>query len=217
MTAAAQSRLKRAFDVTVAAVGLVATAPVMAGCAVAIRATMGSPVLFRQPRGGYRGSTFDIVKFRTMSLPRPGESELLTDGIRLTPVGKFLRRLSLDELPQLWNVLRGDMSIVGPRPLIARYLTRYSREQARRHEVVPGVTGWAQVHGRNALTWEQRFVLDVWYVDHWSFWLDMQILALTVHRVLTGRDTASSGHATMYEFMGTPPRTNGAAASAGVS
>jgi sugar transferase EpsL len=202
--------MKRALDVTVAGATLVLAAPVMGACALAVRLTMGSPVLFRQPRIGFQGKPFEILKFRTMSRPRPGESELLTDGVRLTPVGKFLRKASLDELPQVWNVLRGDMSLVGPRPLLLQYLPRYSREQARRHDVMPGVTGWAQVKGRNALTWEEKFALDVWYVDHQSFALDLQILAMTALRVLSARGTSSAGHPTMHEFMGSPAPANGA-------
>jgi sugar transferase EpsL len=198
-------RWKRAFDLSVAATTLVVAAPVMAVCAVAVRATMGSPVLFRQARVGFRDRPFEVLKFRTMSQARDRAGELLTDGVRLTPVGAFLRNTSLDELPQLLNVLRGDMSLVGPRPLLPQYLPRYSREQARRHDVLPGVTGWAQVHGRNSISWEEKFALDVWYVDHQSFRLDMRILGLTALRLLRPQGISSEGHATMPEFMGTPP------------
>ncbi len=197
-------RLKRAFDVTVATTALVAAAPVMAACAVAVRATMGSPVFFRQPRVGLEGQLFDIVKFRTMSRVKDKEAQFRDAGSRLTPVGKLLRAASLDELPQLWNVLRGDMSLVGPRPLLPQYLRRYTREQARRHEVMPGITGWAQVRGRNALTWEEKFALDVWYVDHQSFVLDMRIVLLTALRVLRPQGIGPADEPIMPEFMGSP-------------
>ena len=210
----ADRRAKRALDVVVSAVTLVAAAPVMVGCAVAIRATMGSPGLFRQTRPGYRGRPFELVKFRTMALTQDAEGKLLPDGARLTAVGRFLRKASFDELPQLWNVLRGEMSLVGPRPLLMQYLARYTPEQARRHEVMPGITGWAAVRGRNALTWDEKFALDAWYVDHQSFALDLRILALTALRVLRPSGTSAAGHATMPEFTGnatltdpSPPRT----------
>ncbi|MFY0580965.1 sugar transferase [Cystobacter fuscus] len=160
--------LKRCIDRLAAAVGLVCLSPVMATTALVIRATMGGPVLFRQVRPGRGGKTFQLVKFRTMLDALDADGQPLPDEQRLTRVGKFLRATSLDELPQLWNVLRGDMSLVGPRPLLVEYLPRYSAEQARRHDVLPGITGWAQVNGRNALGWKERFELDVWYVDHWS-------------------------------------------------
>jgi lipopolysaccharide/colanic/teichoic acid biosynthesis glycosyltransferase len=192
---------KRAFDVGLAVVCLVATAPLLGATAVAIRMT-GAPVLFRQQRPGLHGKLFELIKFRTMRDARDPLGRDLPDAERLTRFGTFLRATSLDELPQFWNVLRGDMSVVGPRPLLVQYLPRYSATQARRHEVRPGITGWAQVHGRNALSWEERFALDVWYVDHWSFWLDMKILALTVLRVLQHRGISSPGYATMTEFLG---------------
>lgn len=199
---AADSRTKRLLDFTVAAFGLVVSAPMLAVVAVAIAVDLGRPVLFVQQRPGLHGKPFWLVKFRTMREATDAFGLPLPDGQRLTRVGQVLRALSVDELPQLWNVLRGDMSLVGPRPLLVRYLPRYSREQARRHEVRPGITGLAQVRGRNAITWEEKFVLDVWYVDHWSLGLDAVILGQTLLRVL-GRDGISSkGHATMAEFMG---------------
>jgi lipopolysaccharide/colanic/teichoic acid biosynthesis glycosyltransferase len=193
---------KRALDLGLATAAVVVTAPILAGAAVAIRVGVGAPVLFRQRRPGRDGEPFELVKFRTMSNARGLDGELLPDGDRLTAVGRLLRASSIDELPQLWNVLRGDMSLVGPRPLLIRYLPRYSPEQARRHEVRPGITGWAQVNGRNALSWEEKFRLDVWYVDHWSLALDARILAMTVARVFRRSGIASAGHATMPEFMG---------------
>ena len=189
-------RVKQLFDRSAAAAGLIATAPIMAATALAIRATMGSPVLFRQVRPGYRGKPFELIKFRTM---RGGAG---SDGERLTRLGRALRATSLDELPQLFNVLRGELSLVGPRPLLTHYLPRYSRDQARRHDVLPGMTGWAQVNGRNALGWPEKLALDTWYVDRWSLALDAKILALTVLRVIQRRDIASAGHATMPEFTG---------------
>jgi sugar transferase EpsL len=168
----------------------------------AIRLTDGSPVLFRQIRPGYRGQPFTLYKLRTMNNSQDGTGAIAPDAVRLTPVGRLLRRLSIDELPQLWNVVRGDMSLVGPRPLLMRYLDRYTPEQARRHDVKPGITGWAQVNGRNALTWEEKFKLDVWYADHQSLWLDIRILVITVWRVLRRRGIAQEGYATMPEFMG---------------
>lgn len=202
---------KRALDVVVSASALVVLAPVIAGAAGAVRLSMGSPVLFRQRRPGLRGAPFEIVKFRTMRALRPGEDMVATDGVRLTRVGRFLRQHSLDELPSLWNVLKGDMSLVGPRPLLMAYLDRYSPEQARRHLVKPGVTGWAQIHGRNALDWDEKLALDVWYVDHRSFWLDLGILARTVGKVLRKEGVSHAGEATMTEFRGShgKPRAGG--------
>lgn len=199
--------LKRALDRTVALGALVATAPVMAAAAVAVRATMGGPVLFRQTRPGLGGRPFRIFKMRTMTDARDAQGQLLPDADRLTPLGRFLRSTSIDELPQLFNVLAGDLSLVGPRPLLMEYLPLYSREQARRHEVLPGITGWAQLHGRNALSWEQKFELDVWYVDHWSLGLDLKILARTLGSVLRREGIASEGHATMPNFRGSSPAT----------
>lgn len=170
--------------------------PVLGLTALAVRVTMGRPVFFRQLRPGWHGRLFALTKFRTM---RSGAG---TDAERLTACGRVLRRASLDELPELWHVLRGDMALVGPRPLLPEYLPRYTPEQARRHGVRPGLTGWAQVNGRNALTWEEKFRLDVWYVDHRSLWLDMRILAMTAWQVLRGSGVRAEGHATMPEFAG---------------
>lgn len=195
---------KRALDLAAASAGLAVLAPVLAVTACAVRASMGTPVLFRQRRPGLNGEIFELMKFRTMRDPRPGEDALATDAARITRVGKFLRERSLDELPTLLNVLRGDMSLVGPRPLLVRYLGRYSEEQARRHLVKPGVTGWAQINGRNAIDWERKLALDVWYVDHQSFWLDLTILARTFGGVLRAEGISHGGEATMPEFMGTP-------------
>src|SRR5204863_509691 len=179
-----QLLMKRAFDRTAAAVGLVILAPVLGLAAVAVGTTMGRPILFRQQRPGLRGRLFPVLKFRTMRDATDATGRPLPDGVRLTKLGAFLRSTSIDELPQLVNVLRGEMSLVGPRPLLTRYLDRYTPEQARRHEVLPGITGWAQVNGRNALSWERKFELDVWYVDHWSLGLDLKILWLTLAKVL---------------------------------
>ena len=194
--------LKQAIDTSVAAVSLALLSPVLLLVAIAIWLTMGRPVLFCQIRPGWRGEPFALVKFRTMLDIQDSSGNLLPDAERLTPLGKLLRRLSLDELPQLWNVLKGELSLVGPRPLLMEYLPRYSAFEYRRHEVKPGITGWAQVNGRNALTWGQKFALDVWYVDHWSLGLDLRILALTI-RALWRRDGISQpGYATMTEFLG---------------
>jgi lipopolysaccharide/colanic/teichoic acid biosynthesis glycosyltransferase len=166
---------------------------------------LGSPVFFRQLRPGMHGKPFEIVKFRTMTDECAADGELLPDGQRLTPFGRFLRASSLDELPELWNVLKGDMSLVGPRPLLMEYLPLYTPDQARRHEVRPGITGWAQVNGRNAISWEDKFALDVWYVDHRSWWLDMKILWLTVRKVLLRDGISAAGEATMTRFTGSNP------------
>jgi len=195
--------LKRAGDVLASALALLLLSPLLLVLAVIIRIRLGAPVLFRQKRPGKDGKPFELVKFRTMSDARDPEGNLLPDEQRLTPLGRRLRRFSLDEWPQLWNVLKGDMSLVGPRPLLMEYLGRYSAEQARRHSVKPGITGWAQINGRNAVSWEERFRLDVWYVDHWSLWLDLRILAATVWLVLRGKGISWEGHATMPKFMGT--------------
>jgi lipopolysaccharide/colanic/teichoic acid biosynthesis glycosyltransferase len=194
--------LKRIFDIVVALVLLVLLAPVMLVVALVVRLADGSPVLFRQVRPGLGGVPFGLCKFRTMSEARDAGGELLADGARLTPLGAFLRRASLDELPQLFNVLRGDMSLVGPRPLLMEYLPLYDAEQARRHAVRPGITGWAQVNGRNAIGWPERLALDVWYVDHQSFALDLRILVMTVGRVLGGRGVSAAGEATVQRFTG---------------
>lgn len=170
-----------------------------------VRYKLGSPVLFRQVRPGLHGRPFMMVKFRTMTDERGTDGEMLPDAQRLTPFGRFLRATSLDELPELWNVLRGEMSLVGPRPLLMEYLPLYSPEQARRHEVRPGITGWAQVNGRNALSWEERFKLDIWYVDHRSLWLDLRILWLTVRKVIVREGISAQGEATMPRFTGNKP------------
>jgi lipopolysaccharide/colanic/teichoic acid biosynthesis glycosyltransferase len=174
----------------------------MVAVAVLVRIRLGSPVLFIQRRPGLHGRHFDLLKFRTLSEARNEEGQMLPDGDRLTAVGRMMRSASLDELPSLWNVLRGDMSLVGPRPLLMEYLPLYSPEQARRHEVLPGITGWAQVNGRNVLSWEERFKLDVWYVDHVSLALDLRILFRTVVEVLTQRGVSAPSHATMPRFTG---------------
>jgi len=193
---------KQVIDRTVALGALAATAPLSLAAAVAVRATMGSPVLFTQERPGFRGKPFRIYKMRTMTDARGPGGELLSDAERLTPLGRALRASSVDELPQLLNVLRGELSLVGPRPLLTEYLPLYSTEQARRHDVMPGITGWAQIHGRNALTWPQKFALDVWYVDNWSIALDLRILAATAWKVLRREGVANDGHVTMPRFRG---------------
>ena len=199
--------LKRCLDLASAILGLIFCLPILAATALAVRLTMGSPVLFRQQRPGLRGKPFDLLKFRTMTDARDADGDVLSDEQRLTRLGRFLRSTSLDELPELINVLKGDMSLVGPRPLLMRYLDRYTPEQARRHEVTPGITGWAQVNGRNALSWEDRFALDVWYVDHRSFGLDLKIIVLTIWKILKREGISQPGHATMEEFMGSESTT----------
>ncbi len=198
-----QRCLKRLADIVLAATAIVALSPVLIALAVAVRLRMGSPVLFRQQRPGKNAKPFTMVKFRTMLDATDAAGDPLPDERRLTRLGKLLRRTSLDELPELLNVLAGHMSIVGPRPLLMRYLPRYTPDQARRHEARPGITGWAQVNGRNALTWEEKFRHDVWYVDHWCLWLDVRIVLKTVGQVLAGSGVSADGHATMPEFMGT--------------
>src|SRR6187402_2673788 len=191
---------KRSFDVAVATSMLIVSAPALLGAAAAIAMTMGRPILFRQRRPGRDGVPFEILKLRTMMV-EPGAGPE-SDARRLTALGRLLRASSIDELPQLWNVLRGEMSLVGPRPLLLEYLPLYSAEQARRHAVLPGITGWAQVNGRNALSHEQRFELDVWSVDHWSLALDLKILWLTIARTLARSGVSASGHVTMPPFRG---------------
>lgn len=195
--------MKRLFDLFVSAVLLVALAPLLLVTALLVLAAMGRPVLFSQERPGLHSKPFRIHKFRTMSIERDKAGEPLPDAQRLTALGALLRRLSLDELPQLFNVLWGDMSLVGPRPLLMEYLPLYTTEQMRRHEVRPGITGWTQVNGRNALSWEDKFALDVWYVDHRSFWLDLKILAMTAGRVFSGSGVSKEGFATTEKFRGT--------------
>jgi len=202
-TAARLGRVaKRTFDLLAASLAVLAAAPLLLAVALAIRFVQGSPVLFRQLRPGRHAHPFVCLKFRTMTVGRGADGELLPDEERLTALGRRLRRTSLDELPELINVIRGDMSLVGPRPLLMRYLDRYTPEQSRRHEVRPGITGWAQIHGRNAASWEQKLADDVWYVDHRSFLLDLKILALTVWKTLTREGISQPGHATAEEFMG---------------
>lgn len=193
-------RGKRLFDVLGAAAGVVASVPIQAVAGVAIRRKMGSPVLFRQSRIGRGGQGFELLKFRTMRDVRTGEDPLASDADRLTPLGRFLRATSVDELPELWNVLRGDMSLVGPRPLLPEYVSRYTPEEWRRHEVQPGITGWAQVNGRNGLSWEQKFALDVWYVDNVTFRLDLTILWRTVRAVVSANGVSAAGHVSAPEF-----------------
>lgn len=194
--------MKRTFDIVVSGLAVVILWPFVAAIALLVRWRLGSPVLFRQTRPGKNARPFEMLKFRTMTDARDGEGRLLPDVDRLTPFGRLLRSTSLDELPELWNVLKGDMSLVGPRPLLMEYLPLYSSEQARRHEIRPGLTGWAQVNGRNALSWEQKFALDVWYVDHRSFWLDIQIIARTISGVLKRSGISAEGEATMPRFSG---------------
>ena len=198
-----QRFLKRQIDIVVAAGGLLLLSPLLAAVAIAVRLTMGGPVLFCQQRPGLGGAPFTLYKFRTMLHARDKRGQQLPDDQRLTAVGRFLRSTSLDELPELFNVLRGEMSLVGPRPLLMEYLDRYTEEQARRHETIPGITGWAQINGRNHLTWDERFKLDVWYVDHWSLWLDFTILFRTLRKVITAEGVAAPGHSTMPLFRGT--------------
>jgi|UniRef100_A0A7C3V6C0 sugar transferase EpsL len=194
---------KRTLDLVGAGLGLVLLAPLMAIIALMIWRDLGRPLFFRQVRPGVEGRPFELIKFRTMTEARDAAGNLLPDQARLTPLGRGLRALSLDELPELFNVLKGDMSLVGPRPLLMRYLPRYSPEQWRRHAVKPGITGWAQVNGRNAITWEQKFALDVWYVDHLSLKLDLKILALTLLKVLRREGVDQPGRVGSEEFMGT--------------
>ena len=197
--------MKRLFDIVVSACALLVLALPLLGVIWMVRRKLGNPVFFTQVRPGMYGKPFKMVKFRSMTSERGPDGELLPDAVRLTPFGRFLRSTSLDELPELWNVLKGDMSLVGPRPLLMEYLPLYSPEQARRHEVRPGITGWAQVNGRNAIGWEDKFKLDVWYVDHRSLWLDIKILWLTVKKVLVREGISAAGEATMDKFTGSKP------------
>ncbi|QSR36011.1 sugar transferase [Marinobacterium iners] len=194
--------IKRLFDIVASTIGLLLLAPVIAAVAFQIRRKLGSPVLFRQVRPGKDGKPFEMIKFRTMRDAVDKDGNPLPDSERMTPFGSFLRAASLDELPELWNVLKGDMSLVGPRPLLMEYLPLYSKEQYRRHEVRPGITGWAQVNGRNTISWEERFKLDLWYVDNRSFWLDLKIMYLTVKKVLVRDGVTAEGEATMSKFTG---------------
>ncbi len=192
--------MKRFLDLSVAILGLMLLSPLILLLALLIRLKLGSPILFIQVRPGLHGEPFCMIKFRTMTDDRNTDGKLLPDSMRLTPFGKFLRTTSLDELPELWNVLKGDMSLVGPRPLLMEYLSFYTPEQARRHEVRPGITGWAQINGRNAIGWEEKFRLDVWYVNNQSFWLDLKILFLTAKKVFAREGISADGEATMPKF-----------------
>ena len=194
--------VKRLVDIVVALLGLILLSPVMAVVALLIRLRMGKPVLFKQNRPGLQGLPFDLYKFRTMTDDAMCDGREVDDADRLTSLGRKLRKFSLDELPQLWSVLKGEMSLVGPRPLLMGYSHLYNLEQARRHEVKPGITGWAQVNGRNDTTWEERLKLDVWYVDHRSLWLDSKILAITLVKVLSGKGVSQEGQETMDRFRG---------------
>jgi lipopolysaccharide/colanic/teichoic acid biosynthesis glycosyltransferase len=195
--------IKRIFDLVIIVPLILILSPLYLVTALLVAIKLGRPILFRQVRPGYHGQPFEIYKFRTMTDRKDGSGELLPDAERLTAFGRFLRSSSLDELPEFFNVLKGDLSIVGPRPLLMKYLPLYTPEQARRHAVVPGITGWAQVHGRNALSWEEKFRLDVWYVDHWSVGLDLQILGLTLWKVIKREGISQAGQATAEEFRGT--------------
>jgi lipopolysaccharide/colanic/teichoic acid biosynthesis glycosyltransferase len=193
---------KRCLDLLGSSLGLLLISPILLIVAILVWIYHGRPIMFRQERPGYQGKPFNIYKFRTMLDLRDGEGRMLPDVERLTPLGRFLRKYSLDELLELYNVLRGEMSLVGPRPLLMQYLERYSPEQARRHNMPPGITGWAQINGRNELSWEDKFRQDVWYIDHWSFWLDLKILFLTMWKVVRGEGISQPGQATAEEFMG---------------
>lgn len=198
--------MKRALDIALSLIAIVVLAPLVPALMLLVYFRLGSPILFRQTRPGFKGEPFDLYKLRTMTDERDAEGNPLPDGMRLTRFGRFLRGTSLDELPELINVLKGEMSLVGPRPLLMEYLDRYTPEQARRHSVRPGITGWAQVNGRNAISWEEKFVLDVWYVDHQSLALDLKILWLTLWQVLGRRGISNQGHATMSKFTGSAAR-----------
>lgn len=200
--------LKRLFDITVSIVALILFLPIYTIVTYKVKKNLGSPVLFRQIRPGLNGKPFEMIKFRTMKDAVDAQGNLLPDTERLTPFGKMLRATSLDELPELWNVLKGDMSLVGPRPLLMEYLPLYNEEQAKRHNVRPGITGYAQVNGRNAISWEQKFALDTWYVENQSFWLDIKILFKTVKKVSFKEGISEEGEATMSKFLGTKVENN---------
>jgi lipopolysaccharide/colanic/teichoic acid biosynthesis glycosyltransferase len=195
--------IKSLGDRLLAAIALILLSPFVAILAIIIFFKMGSPVIFSQARVGKDNRIFTFYKFRTMTDQRDSAGKLLPDKQRLTPLGKFLRQSSLDELPQLWNVVKGDMSLIGPRPLVTDYLDRYTPEQARRHNVIPGITGWAQINGRNAISWEEKFKLDVWYIDHWSLWLDLNIFFQTVVKIISKEGIDEDENTTSTEFMGT--------------
>ena len=203
-------------DVTAAVLLLVLASPLLLPAMLLVRLKMGSPIIFRHVRPGLHGRPFAVYKLRTMTDERDAEGKLLPPGVRLTRFGRLLRASSIDELPQLWNVLRGEMSLVGPRPLLMEYLERYSPEQARRHTVPPGITGWAQVNGRNAIGWEERFKLDVWYVDHWNLWLDIKILFMTLMKILKREGVNFSGNAVSSPFMGTKSDSSSAPTRPGI-
>lgn len=193
---------KRLLDLCITIPALIVLAPVLLAVALLVRLRIGAPILFRQQRPGLNGQPFMLLKFRTMTDARNADGNLLPDAERLTALGRFLRSTSLDELPELLNVVRGEMSLIGPRPLLMQYLERYTPEQMRRHAVLPGLTGWAQINGRNTLGWDQKFLLDLWYVDHQSLWVDLKIILLTVFKVLAREGISQSGHATAEEFRG---------------
>ena len=197
---------KRLFDLLLVIVALLPLSVVLMGVILLVRWKLGRPIFFRQQRPGLHSKPFTLYKFRTMTDARDANGNLRPDAERLTPFGRFLRSTSLDELPTLYNVLRGEMSLVGPRPLLMQYLNRYTPEQSRRHEVKPGITGWAQINGRNAISWEEKFGYDVWYVEHCSLWLDVKIIMLTVWKVLRREGISQTGEATMTEFIGSPDR-----------
>jgi len=194
--------MKRLFDLTASLIALIVFSPIIAFVAYKIKNNLGSPVLFRQTRPGLNGKPFEMIKFRTMKDATDKDGNPLPDSERMTPFGDKLRNSSLDELPELWNVLKGEMSLVGPRPLLMQYLPLYNKEQARRHDVRPGVTGWAQINGRNAISWDEKFKLDVWYVDNRSFWLDIKILFFTVKKVFVKEGISADGHVTIEPFKG---------------
>ena len=200
--------LKRVLDIAIASTALVLLSPVYALVAYKVKKNLGSPVLFRQVRPGLHGKPFEMIKFRTMKDAMDAQGNSLPDSERLTPFGKMLRATSLDEMPELWNVIKGDMSIVGPRPLLMEYLPLYNAEQAKRHDVRPGITGHAQVNGRNAISWEKKFELDTWYVEHQSLWLDFKIMMKTIQKVIAKDDISAEGEATMSKFTGSSEHKN---------
>lgn len=197
-----KNRIKRTLELAFSILLIVALIPVYLIVSILIHIKLGSPILFKQKRPGKDGKIFTMYKFRTMTNKKDKEGNLLPDYERLTKFGNYLRKKSLDELPELFNILKGDMSFVGPRPLLVKYLERYNDEQKRRHELKPGLTGWAQINGRNSISWEEKFKLDVWYVDHWSLWLDIKIIFLTIIKVLQNEGISQEGHVTMEEFKG---------------
>ena len=200
--------MKRIFDLLLASFGLILFIPIILFTALLIRMKLGTPIIFKQQRPGLNGRLFELYKFRTMTDERDETGELLPDHVRLTPLGKLIRKLSLDEFPQLINVIKGEMSLIGPRPLLPEYLSLYTEEQAKRHHVKPGITGWAQINGRNAITWEEKFKLDVWYVENQSFILDLKILFLTIKKVVTSHGISNHNHVTMPDFKGNTSHNN---------